>query len=220
MHMSDEQWSEAYNEFYEGFRAYQEAGNSRAKDCLKYVVLANMLALSDINPFAAREAKVYQDAQEILGMMELRAAYDASDLGRFERTLRDRRNRILDDPFIMAYVAPLRQRMREQVVLRLCRPYKCILLKTLAKELAQEVQEVEKIVVAMILDGRLSGKIDQIAQALLLNKSFGSTAGSSSSETGSALTLSSNTKKYDALNQWTASVESLSQCIGERMQQN
>ena len=26
--------------------------------CLKYVVLANMLALSDINPFAAREAKV------------------------------------------------------------------------------------------------------------------------------------------------------------------
>lgn len=28
------------------------------KVCLKYVVLANMLALSDINPFAAREAKV------------------------------------------------------------------------------------------------------------------------------------------------------------------
>jgi hypothetical protein len=28
------------------------------QDCLKYVVLANMLALSDINPFAAREAKV------------------------------------------------------------------------------------------------------------------------------------------------------------------
>lgn len=26
--------------------------------CLKYVVLANMLDLSDINPFAAREAKV------------------------------------------------------------------------------------------------------------------------------------------------------------------
>lgn len=37
--------------------ALQEAGNPRAKDALKYVVLANMLALSDINPFAAREAK-------------------------------------------------------------------------------------------------------------------------------------------------------------------
>lgn len=39
------------------FYLLQEAGNPRAKDALKYVVLANMLALSDINPFAAREAK-------------------------------------------------------------------------------------------------------------------------------------------------------------------
>ena len=46
MHMRDANFAEAYNEFYAGFRAYQEAGNSRAKDCLKYVVLANMLARS------------------------------------------------------------------------------------------------------------------------------------------------------------------------------
>lgn len=60
MYMMAHQWDDAYNEFYEGFAAYQEAGNSRARDCLKYVVLANILAQSDINPFAAREAKVYQ----------------------------------------------------------------------------------------------------------------------------------------------------------------
>ena len=30
------------------------------KDALKYVVLANMLALSDINPFAAQEAIAFQ----------------------------------------------------------------------------------------------------------------------------------------------------------------
>ena len=35
MHMRDANFAEAYNEFYAGFRAYQEAGNSRAKDCLK-----------------------------------------------------------------------------------------------------------------------------------------------------------------------------------------
>ena len=49
-----------YNEFFEGFRNYQEAGNGRAATCLKYVVLANMLALSDINPFDSREAKAFQ----------------------------------------------------------------------------------------------------------------------------------------------------------------
>ena len=58
MYLDDSNWMEAYNEFYEAFRAYQVAGNPRAKDCLKYVVLASILALSDINPFAAREAKV------------------------------------------------------------------------------------------------------------------------------------------------------------------
>jgi COP9 signalosome complex subunit 2 len=31
MYMSMEQWNDAYNEFYEGFRNYQEAGNKRAK---------------------------------------------------------------------------------------------------------------------------------------------------------------------------------------------
>ncbi|CAN0489146.1 unnamed protein product [Discosporangium mesarthrocarpum] len=58
MYLSMGQWGMAYNEFYDGFRIYQEAGNAQAKECLKYVVLANMLDLSDINPFAAREAKV------------------------------------------------------------------------------------------------------------------------------------------------------------------
>ena len=43
MYMSEGLWDEAYNEFYQSFRCYQEAGNSRAKDCLKYVVLASML---------------------------------------------------------------------------------------------------------------------------------------------------------------------------------
>ena len=40
MHMGEGSWTLAYNEFFEGFRNYQETGNSRAKECLKYVVLA------------------------------------------------------------------------------------------------------------------------------------------------------------------------------------
>jgi COP9 signalosome complex subunit 2 len=35
MHMSEGNWDDAYNELYEAFRNYQEAGNVRAKDCLK-----------------------------------------------------------------------------------------------------------------------------------------------------------------------------------------
>ena len=45
--------------------AYRCTGNPRAKDALKYVVLANMLALSDINPFAAQEAIAFQEEKEV-----------------------------------------------------------------------------------------------------------------------------------------------------------
>lgn len=103
MYMAEGRWNEAYNEFYEGFRGYQEAGNPRAKDALKYVVLANMLSLSDINPFAAREAIAFQEEKEIVAMRSLRTAYEANDLASFERTLMDKANRILEDPFIMTY---------------------------------------------------------------------------------------------------------------------
>lgn len=108
-------WKEAYTELNEAFRAYQEAGNTRAKTCLKYVVVASMLSLSDINPFAAREAKVFSEDAEIMAMGDLRASLEANDLRRFERTLRNKANRIADEPFIMKYIQPLRRRMHEQV---------------------------------------------------------------------------------------------------------
>jgi hypothetical protein len=76
-----------------------------------------MLALSDINPFAAREAKVFADDKEIIAMADLRQSLEANDLVRFERILKNKQNRIVDEPFLMTYIQPLRRRMREQVQL-------------------------------------------------------------------------------------------------------
>jgi COP9 signalosome complex subunit 2 len=118
MQMSEGNWEEAYNELNKAFRSYQECGNSRAKDCLKYLVLASMLSLSNINPFAAPEAKVFSDDREIVAMSDLRQSLEANDLIRFERTVNDKRNRILDEPFLMRYLEPLRKRMREQVIIK------------------------------------------------------------------------------------------------------
>ena len=66
MFMREANWDAAYNELNEAFRRYQEVGNVRAKDCLKYLVLTSMLALKDINPFSAKEAKVFMDDKEVL----------------------------------------------------------------------------------------------------------------------------------------------------------
>ena len=203
MYMGDGSWDLAYNEFYEGFLAYQEAGNTRAKSCLAYVVLANMLALSDINPFDAREAKAYAEETEIAAMRNLRSAYDANDLDAFERTLRDRRAKILDDPFIMSYLAPLRRRMREQVLLNLLKPYRRVKLAFVAARLALDVDAVEAVLVDMILDDRVKGRIDMLQGHLVLDDGAGA---------------DSDDKTFAALDSWSAALDALAANAANRVQ--
>lgn len=57
MHMADHQWDEASTDFFEAFKNYDEAGTQRRIQCLKYLVLANMLMESEVNPFDGQEAK-------------------------------------------------------------------------------------------------------------------------------------------------------------------
>ena len=71
---------------------------------LKYVVLANMLALSSINPFDSREAKVYQDDPEISAMASLRNAYEQNDINTIDQLLTNPSYRILSDAFIRTYL--------------------------------------------------------------------------------------------------------------------
>lgn len=37
MHMAERQWAEAATDFFEAFKNYDEAGNHRRIQCLKYV---------------------------------------------------------------------------------------------------------------------------------------------------------------------------------------
>ena len=50
---------------------YDESGSPRRTTCLKYLVLANMLMKSGINPFDSQEAKPYKNDPDILAMTNL-----------------------------------------------------------------------------------------------------------------------------------------------------
>lgn len=91
------------------------------------------LCLSTEVTFTCSEhACSFQEEKEIVAMMDLRMAYEGNDLAKFERTLHDKRNRITEDPFVMTYLDPLRRRIRESVLLHLCRPYKKITMTFMA----------------------------------------------------------------------------------------
>jgi COP9 signalosome complex subunit 2 len=161
MYMSEKKWEAAYNEFFEAFKNYQETGNAtRAKIMLKYVVLANMLALSDINPFDSREAKVYQDDPEITAMASLRTAYENNDIQTIDQLLTNPSYRILSDAFIRTHLQDLLRNIRLQVLQNIIKPYRCVSLAFLAKEINVAADEVVSLLVQLILDEKISARID------------------------------------------------------------
>lgn len=50
-------WNRASEDFFESFRNYDEAGSPQRIQVLKYLVLANMLMGSEVNPFDSQETK-------------------------------------------------------------------------------------------------------------------------------------------------------------------
>lgn len=201
MFMSENKYTEAFNDLYDAFKCYQLAGNARAKDMLKYVVLASMLAQSDINPFAAQEAMVYCDDKEIVAMKNLREALESNDLKNFEKILKNKRNRISDEPFLMKYIEPLREQMHKLVLLNLTKPYKKVKVEFLAKELSLTESEIEHLLVSMILDEKLHAQIDQINGIVLLG----------------GVGESSSIKKLDLLSKWADRLSSVNDSMGNRI---
>jgi len=98
-------------------------------------------------------------------MTDLVAAYQANDLARFERVLRANAATLTrGDAFVRAHVGELRRRAREGVLLAAARPYARVRLAFLARKLGVGVVEVEELLVGLILDGRIQGRIDQVRQ--------------------------------------------------------
>jgi len=185
------QWSRAYTEFYSAFTSYQEAGDpDAAKQCLKYVVVANMLAKADLNPFAAREAKVYQNDPEITPIVALRAAYEKRDVEAFSQCLIDF-NRTAD-AYIRSHMETTVEEFHRLTLLNILKSYRRISIQELANKLMIPSEKVEEMLVQLILDGKLDGKIDQVKGILDLTQSS-----------------SGGGQRYRALEQWSGTLDML-----------
>ncbi|CAL9000681.1 unnamed protein product [Prunus brigantina] len=198
MHMAERQWADAATDFFEAFKNYDEAGNQRRIQCLKYLVLANMLMESEVNPFDGQEAKPYKNDPEILAMTNLIAAYQRNEILEFEKILKSNRRTIMDDPFIRNYIEDLLKNVRTQVLLKLIKPYTRIRIPFISKELNVPEKDVEQLLVSLILDNRIDGHIDQVNRLL---------------ERGDR---SKGMKKYAAIDKWNTQLKSLYQTISNR----
>ncbi|XP_013102301.1 COP9 signalosome complex subunit 2 [Stomoxys calcitrans] len=199
MHLREGEFEKAHTDFFEAFKNYDESGSPRRTTCLKYLVLANMLMKSGINPFDSQEAKPYKNDPEILAMTNLVVSYQNNDINEFESILRTNRSNIMADPFIREHIEDLLRNIRTQVLIKLIRPYKNIAIPFIANALNIEPSEVESLLVSCILDNTIQGRIDQVNQVLQLDKE------------------NSTGYRYNAIEKWSNQIHSLQMAVINKM---
>ena len=96
----------------------------------------------------------------------------------------------MEDKFLIPFIEPLMLEIRSKVLRKIVKPYKSIRLNFISKHLNVPDSEVEAIVMRLVMDGMLVGKIDQINGILHL---------------GSV----DKDEKYKALEQWTKNLRNL-----------
>ncbi|KAF0485588.1 PCI-domain-containing protein [Gigaspora margarita] len=191
MHMGEKEWDKAQTDFFESFKNYDEAGSPQRIQVLKYLVLANMLTESQINPFDSQETKPYKNDPQIVAMTNLVSAYQRKEIREFEKILKDNRATIMDDPFIRTYIDDVLKNIRTQVLLRLIKPYTRIEIPFVSKQLNIPAQDVEDLLVGLVLDQKIKGCIDQVNQRLELYRQ------------------SSDTERYNSIDKWSTNVSTL-----------
>ncbi|KAK1736416.1 COP9 signalosome complex subunit 2 [Skeletonema marinoi] len=183
MHMSQRNFDEASQAFFQAFKSYDEAGDRSRLRCLKYLVMASMLHASSINPFDSHEARAHRDDPEIVAMTNLVQAFHNDDIKSFEKILNKNEGRIMDDEFVREHVADLLRTIRTQVIMRTIGPYTKIRLVKISKSLnGIPVEDVESLLVSLILDGKLTGRIDQVGGVLVKQAQGAADTGPASSD--------------------------------------
>ncbi|KAI9738011.1 MAG: hypothetical protein M1834_009381 [Cirrosporium novae-zelandiae] len=160
MHMTEENWKEARNDFYESFRNYDEAGSFQRIQVLKYLVLATMLMKSDIDPFASPETKPYKNDPQISVMTDLVGAYQRDDIHRYESILQANKD-ILADPFIAENIDEVSRDLRTKAIVKLITPYTRFTLNFAAKHLKISIQEVQEIINFLIINQKLKASVNE-----------------------------------------------------------
>ncbi|KAG5514017.1 hypothetical protein PMAC_000639 [Pneumocystis sp. 'macacae'] len=168
MYMDEKRWEEALTDFFESFKNYEEVGSPNKIRVLKYSILANMLNGSSTDMFYSKEMNSYKNDPQFLAMINLEDAYQERDIRKIESILKEYHNEIMEDAFIRVYIDDILWNIRSQILVRLISSYTQISISFIEKELNITSIDVEALLINLILDEHIQGKIDQVNQILTL----------------------------------------------------
>lgn len=181
--MEDGDFEQAYATLFDAFKYYQDIGSEIRIPCLKYMLIANMLkevkktegdgdekaeVQAKINPFDSKEVANMRAHPSIEPVAQLLDAYEKNNIRNVERILREHAKEVTDDPFLNQFIGRLLTKVRIAKILEMVKPYSRIHTQFLATQLTIEQEEVEDLLVRLILDNEIEGKINQVGHVLNL----------------------------------------------------
>lgn len=171
IYLGEKNWEKAQADLLESFKSYQQLANSKAKLMLKLLLVISMVSGSEINPMTLAEAKVYQDDPEIGPLANLRAAYEDNKISQLKNIMQTKGKKLAEDKELGEYSADFFKAIKQKILMEKISSYTNVSLSFLAKDLGVSESEVKALLVELILDQKIEGKIDESKATLEVKQS-------------------------------------------------
>lgn len=170
IHLEEGDAKTGFSYFFEAFEAFNIAEDSRAHSALKYMMLAKIMSnqSDDVNVLSKQKQYVKYAGREIEAFKMIASSYHQRDLQLLEKTFRDYKQELQDDPIIERHTNELYQTLLEQNVLKVIEPFSKVEVEHVAKLMQLPIETIQLKLAEMILDKKLSGTLDQGSGILIL----------------------------------------------------
>merc|ERR1719361_1407849 len=153
-------WGKAYGEFFEAIK--KNSDQSRAKLCVKYLVLVTMLGEENADPFASREVKIYETDKTVAPMVSLYKYFLENQIYKLDTLFKKEEQSLCSDSFISKLLPQIAVKLRKKTLVAILRPYQRVKLNWLAGQLYYDSARTEQLLIGMILDGTILARINQV----------------------------------------------------------
>lgn len=160
----------SFSYFYEAFEAFNIAGDERAMQSLKYMLLSKIMSkqTSNLASLLSGKNKVKFQTREVEALRMVASCCENRSLSMFEDVLKTYETELSDDMVIQKHITDLYESLMEQNILRILESYSHIEISQLAIFLNLPSQRVYSKVIDMILNKAIQGNIDQRSGVLTI----------------------------------------------------
>lgn len=166
----EKDYKTAYSYFYEGFEGFMSLEDSRAASNLKYMLLCKVMTgnAEDVPGIVNGSVALKYSGKDVDAMVAVAKAHSERSLESFEKTLKEYKAQLGDDPIVHAHLSVLYETLKENNLLRLIEPFSKVEIDHIARLINLELYDVEAKLSQMILDKKLNGILDQGAGCLIV----------------------------------------------------